>query len=278
MRISPNVATLPGDDPARRLEELAAVADDRGADTLWIPDHLQQSVPGRDRDEPLFEAYQALTWLAARTRRVRLGALVTSVAFRPPALLIKQVNGLDVLSGGRAWLGIGAGYPSAENEALGIGMPPTAERFETLEDTLRLAHHVWSGDRSAFEGATLRMPDPVLPPLPVARPHPPILVGGMGERKTLRLVARYADAANLFDIGDDAVLRHKLEVLRRHLDDAGRDPAAVELTIGVRWDGDSLDGTLSRIRDLERLGFTHAVVLRGVDWTPEDLTRILVAG
>ncbi len=150
----------------------------------------------------MLEAYTTLGFLAAQTERVRLGTMVSPVALRPPALLVKAVTTLGVLSGGRAWLGIGAGYHSAEAEALGLPLPPVAERFERLEQTLQVATRMWAGDETPFEGKHYRLGHPVDSPGPAQRPHPPILVGGAGARCTLRLVARYADACSLADIPD----------------------------------------------------------------------------
>ena len=153
---------------------------------------------------------------------MRLGAAVSAVTFRPPSLLIKAVTTLDVLSGGRAWFGVGAGYHEDEASAMELPLPPVAERFERLEDTLRLALQMWSGDSAPFHGRRHHLERPVGNPLPLARPHPPILIGGMGERKTLRLVAQYADACNLFDIPDGGkTIRRKLDVLRTPLRGGG---------------------------------------------------------
>jgi F420-dependent oxidoreductase-like protein len=188
---------------ARQLGDVARAADEGGLDTFWVADHLLQVDPHSRPDGPMLEAYTTLGFLAAMTRRLRLGTLVTAVTFRPPALLIKAVTTLDVLSGGRAWLGLGAGYAGDEARAMGLPLPATAERFERLEETLQLAAQMWSDDASAFAGRHYRLEQPISSPAPLTRPRPPILVGGMGERKTLRLVARYADACNLFDIPDE---------------------------------------------------------------------------
>ena len=221
MRISLSITDFASPAPlADRLTEIARAADAGGIDTLWVADHLLQSDPHSDPDGPMLEAYTTLAFLAARTRRVRLGTLVTAVTFRPPALLVKAVTTLDVLSGGRAWLGLGAGYAEEEARTMGMPLPPVAERFDVLEETLRLAGQMWSG--------------PFFP-APLTQPRPPILVGGMGERKTLRLVAQYADACNLFDIPDGGeTIRRKLDVLAAHCERFGRDPASVETTVSSR--------------------------------------------
>jgi F420-dependent oxidoreductase-like protein len=176
----------------------------------------------------MLEGYSALSYLAAVTRRVRLGALVTGVIYRHPGILVKTVTTLDVLSGGRAYFGIGAGWYEAVG--LGVPFPPRKERFERLEETLRIAKQMWSGKATPYNDKHYRLAEPLNSPQPISKPHPPILVGGAGEKKTLRLVARYADACNLYAFeGADAV-RAKLEVLRRHCDEAGRPYDQIERT------------------------------------------------
>jgi F420-dependent oxidoreductase-like protein len=200
MRISVSVTNYswPG-GPTRSAAALArvvAAAEDAGIDTVWVADHLLQADPTAGPGETeMYEAYTVLGYLAGRTSRVRLGAMVSPASLRPPALLVKAVTTLDALSGGRAWLGLGAGYHGAEAEALGLPLPPTAERFDRLEETLQIALRMWTGDETPFHGRYHQLARPVDSPGPVQRPHPPILIGGTGERRTLRLVARYADAA-----------------------------------------------------------------------------------
>jgi F420-dependent oxidoreductase-like protein len=184
-------------------------------------------------DDPMLEAYSTLSYLAGVTKRARLGTLVTGVVYRHPGFLVKAATNLDVLSGGRAYLGIGAAW--YEREAVGLGMPfpPVSERFERLEETLQIAKRMWSGDRTPYEGKHYRLAEPISSPQPLSKPHPPILVGGMGEKKTLRLVAQYADACNLFTaIGVDEVAR-KLDVLKRHCEDVGRPYDEIERTRAV---------------------------------------------
>lgn len=174
----------------QRLTDLAAFLDDTAVDTLWVADHLVQADPSCRTDEPMLEAYTVLGYLAAATRRLRLGTMVTAATFRAPALLVKAVTTLDVLSNGRAWLGIGAGYNTAEATAMGLFLPGTAERFERMSELLRLADQMWRGDHTAFLGEYLTAQQPIGSPRPVTAPHPPVLIGGTGERRTLRLVAR----------------------------------------------------------------------------------------
>jgi len=207
---------------------IAATAESSGFDSLWVMDHFFQ-IPGvGGLDEPMFEAYTLLGALAARTTRVRLGALVTGVTYRNPALVAKQVTTLDVLSGGRAVLGIGAAWFEREHEGLGFTFPPLAERFARLEEALQLCRAMFTQDTTSFQGRYYQLRDAPNRPAPLQPGGPPILVGGSGERRTLRLVAKYADACNLF--GDPATIRHKLAVLERHCADVGRDPATITKT------------------------------------------------
>lgn len=201
---------------------------------MWVSDHLLQADPTSTPDSEMLEAYTTLGFLAAQTERVRLGTMVTAVTYRPPAVLIKAVTTLDVLSRGRAWLGLGAGYQQDEARAMDL-LPALPERFERLEETLRLALQMWAGDASAFEGKHYHLARPVGNPAPVRRPHPPILTGGTGERRTLPLVARYANACNLFDVPDGgATVRHKLAVLAHHCEQIGRPYGEIERTISTR--------------------------------------------
>jgi F420-dependent oxidoreductase-like protein len=262
------------------LTRLVGAADRAGIDTVWVPDHLLQADPtARPGETEMYEAYTVLGYLAARTERVRLGTMVSPAALRPPALLVKAVTTLDVLSGGRAWLGIGAGYHGDEARALGLPLPPTAERFERLEETLRIATRMWAGDQTPFEGRHYRLERPVDSPGPARRPHPPILVGGAGERRTLRLVAQYADACNLFDIPDGGrTVRHKLEVLARHCADVGRPYEAVEKTLSTRLEaGESSEEFVRRCKAAAALGIEHMVVITVGPWRPEALATLAAA-
>src|SRR5262245_53964330 len=187
MRISISVTNYDGAD----LRDIARAADEAGLDTVWVNDHLIQADPHASPEGAMLEAYTTLGYLTAASERVRLGAMVSAVTFREPALLVKAVTTLDVLSHGRAWLGIGAGYQQDEAAALGLSMPPTAERFERLDETLRIALAMWAGDERPIHGAHYQLGHPVSYPPPATRPHPPILIGGAGEQHTLRLVAQY---------------------------------------------------------------------------------------
>jgi F420-dependent oxidoreductase-like protein len=258
--------TWPGGAPelASRLAEIAQTADAAGFHSLWVMDHFFQLEPMLGKaEEPMMEGYSALTYLAAITEKVKLGTLVTGVIYRNPGFLTKQVTNLDVLSGGRAYFGIGAGWYEREATGLGFPFPPTAERFEMLEETLQIAHQMWSGETGPYAGKHFQMEEALCSPLPLTRPHPPIMIGGMGERKTLRFVAQYGDACNLFARAGDDVLRHKLEVLQRHCDDVGRDYDDIERTtldtihlvpgeLGPRE-------AIAKCRALADLGIQHAI-------------------
>jgi F420-dependent oxidoreductase-like protein len=283
MRISLTVTNFswPG-GPARLAAELGRIArqaDEGGLDTLWVSDHLLQGEPGTDPTQEMLEAYTALGHLSAMTARIRLGALVSPVTFRAPALLIKAVTTLDVLSGGRAWLGLGAGYHQAEAEMMGLPLPPVAERFDRMEETLQLARRMWSGDDASFAGTYYRASRPLNSPPALTRPRPPILVGGTGEQRTLRLVARYADACNLFDIPDGgATIRRKLDVLAERCAAAGRPYDAIEKTVSTRLGADESPSAFAdRCRGLAELGLDHAVVLTSGPWTGEAVGRLVDA-
>jgi F420-dependent oxidoreductase-like protein len=212
------------------LAEVGRAAEDAGVANLSVMDHYLQIGGVGGADAPMLEGYTTLGYLAAHTSTAELQLLVTGVTYRHPGLLAKIVSTLDVLSGGRAVLGIGAAWYEREHAALGVPFPPTAERFERLEETLRIVHQMWSDDSGPFEGRHYRLAETLNSPQPLARPHPPIMIGGGGERKTLRLVARYADACNLFAGGPDTVAA-KLDVLREHCAREGTDYGRIRKTI-----------------------------------------------
>jgi F420-dependent oxidoreductase-like protein len=239
------------------LADVASAADEAGFDRISVMDHLWQiSVLGPPEHEML-EAYTTLGYLAGHTRRAKLLTLVTGVVYRDPGLLAKAVTTVDVLSGGRAMLGIGAAWNEAEARGLGLLFPPTAERFERLEEGLRICRQMFAGDETPFAGKHYRLDRPLNSPAPLSRP--PILVGGGGERKTLRLVAQYADACNLFQ---GPQIRHKLDVLKRHCDAVGRDYDDIEKTVLYNFDlGEKGERAGDIVTDLRRLagqGFTVA--------------------
>ena len=217
----------------RRLAEVARTADEAGFDSVAVMDHFFQIHMIGPPEQDMLEAYTTLGYLAASTTRTRLLTLVTGAVYRHPGILAKIVTTLDVLSGGRAWLGIGAAWNEEESRGLGIPFPPVAERFERLEETLQICLQMWRGDESPFDGKYYHLQRPLSQPEPVSQPHPPIMIGGGGERKTLRLVARYAQACNLF-AGPD--LPRKLDVLRAHCDAEGRDYEEIEKTCYFMFD------------------------------------------
>jgi F420-dependent oxidoreductase-like protein len=265
-------------DLGAQLGRIVRAADQAGLDTVWVPDHLLQADPNNTPEAEMLEAYTTLGFLAAHTERVRLGTMVTGVTHRLPALLVKAVTTLDVLSGGRAWLGIGAGYPGEEVGAMGLPSPPTAERFARLEETLKLAIQMWAGDATAFRGAHYRLERPLNSPNSLRRPHPPILVGGMGERRTLRLVAQYADACNLPDIPDGGqTIRHKLAVLARHCEAVGRPYEEIDKTVATRLEpGEPPEAFAKRCATLGQHGIEHVTVITNGPWT-EDTLGVLAA-
>ncbi len=267
------------DGPATLAAHLADVvrrADDSALDTVWLQDHLLARAPGSSINDPCLEAYTTLGHLSAISRRVRLGPMVSAATFRPAALLIKAVTTLDVLSDGRAWLGVGAGYDETEATAMGLPLPPVPERFARLEEILQLARRMWAGDERPFTGRHHRLDRPVGRPLPVTRPHPPVLIGGTGERRTLRLVAEHADACNVFDIPDGGrTIRRKLDVLADHCATVGRPVAEIDKTVSTRLGPDeSVDAFVDRCRRLAGYGLDHVVVLVDGPWTAQ---RVAVA-
>jgi F420-dependent oxidoreductase-like protein len=245
----------PGVGDGRALFEkvatIATTAETHGFDSVWVMDHLFQ-IPGIGKtEEPMFEAYTLLGGLAARTAAARLGAMVTGVTYRNPALLAKEVTALDVLSGGRAVLGIGAAWFEAEHRGLGFDFPPLTERFQRLEEALIICRAMFTEDAPSYDGRFYRIEGAVNRPRPVHPGGPPILIGGGGERRTLPLVARYADACNLF--GDAATITHKLGVLARHCDAVGRDPATITKTrLGTLVIGDTAKDAERRMTEFRR--------------------------
>jgi F420-dependent oxidoreductase-like protein len=220
-------------DPARiaaTLAETARIAEEAGVSSFTVMDHyFQMEVRGTAAAEPMLEGYTTLGYVAAKTERMTLGLLVTGVMYRHPGLLAKIVTTLDVLSGGRASLGIGASWYEREQRGLGVPVVPVSERFERLEETLQICKQMWSDNNGPYEGRHYQLAETLCVPAPLTRPHPPIVVGGGGEKKTLLLVARYADACNVFAMSPEDVA-HKLDVLRAHCADEGRDYDAITKT------------------------------------------------
>jgi F420-dependent oxidoreductase-like protein len=265
MKASIQIASFawPGGDAAigPTLARIGRAADEGGFDTVWVMDHFFQ-IEGMlgTVESPMLEGYSALSFLAGVTERVRLGTLVTGVVYRLPGYLAKTVTALDVLSGGRAWLGIGAAWYQREAEGLGFPFPPLGTRFEQLEETLRILLKMWSGDRSPFEGNQFRLAEPINSPQVVSKPHPPILVGGGGEQRTLRLVARYADACNLQAYIGPAAIRRKFDALRRHCQEQARDYDDISKTVaGVIYTGQPASEVVEQCRGLAAIGADHVI-------------------
>jgi len=263
---------------ADRLTETARVADQGGVAQLTVMDHWFQMEVLGGPPEPMLEGYTTLGYLAAVTERLRLGLLVTGVTYRHPGLLAKTVTTLDVLSRGRAMLGIGAAWYEREHDGLGVPFPTLSERFELLEETLQIVRQMWSGDQTPYAGTHYRLDEPVNVPPPVQTP-PPIMVGGSGERKTLRLVAQYADACNVFGSSPDEV-GHKLAVLRGHCDRLGRDYDRIEKTMIGRADPvEDPDGFLSAMEAYAAQGVSMVTLTPAGDdpvaWTTAVCERVL---
>ncbi len=225
--------TWPGGAPelGARLASIARTADDTGFDSAWVMDHYFQIPMAGPAEAEMLEAYTTLAYLAAQTKRLTLGTMVTGVTYRHPGVLIKQVTALDVLSGGRAWLVIGAAWFDREHEGLGVPFPPLKERFERLEEALQIAHQMWDpDDNGPFEGKHYQLKETLNVPPALSRPHPRILIGGTGEKKTLRFVAKYADACNIPAMAGPDFVRQKLDVLRGHCEREGRNYDEIEKT------------------------------------------------
>ncbi|MGO8947544.1 MAG: LLM class F420-dependent oxidoreductase [Ktedonobacterales bacterium] len=226
--------------------QIARRAERAGFYSLWVMDHFFQIPNIGPAENEMLEGWSALAFAAGQTNHIKLGTLVTGVTYRHPGLLVKTATALDVLSHGRAYFGVGAAWNEQEHRGLGVPFPSTSERFERLEELLQIAHRMWSGNEEPYAGTHYQLERPLNSPQSVTRPHPPILIGGSGEQKTLRLVAQYADACNLFAMGDD-VLRHKLDVLRGHCERLGRPYGEIEKTALsiLRLSADGSTGTMT---------------------------------
>ncbi|HEX3393575.1 MAG TPA: LLM class F420-dependent oxidoreductase [Acidimicrobiales bacterium] len=256
------------DQPASIAATVAATAraaEEAGVSSFSLMDHWFQMENFSRAEDPMLEGYTSLGFIAGHTETVTLGLIVTGVTYRHPGLLAKIVTTLDVLSGGRAQLGIGAAWYEREHAALGVPFPPVAERFERLEETLQICLQMWSDDNGPFEGRHYRLAETLCSPRPLSSPRPPILIGGGGERKTLRLVARYADACNLF-AADVDVVAHKLDVLRGHCDAEQRDYADITKTImAIGNPLDDPDAFVTRMAGYARLGVDTVAVMPAGD-------------
>jgi F420-dependent oxidoreductase-like protein len=245
------------------LAQIARTADQAGFESIWVMDHFWQIRGNGPPEHEMLEGYSALAFMAALTSRARLGTMVTGAVYRYPGVLAKTVTTLDVLSGGRAWLGIGAAWNEAEARGLGIPFPPIAERFERLEETLQICLSMWEGARGSekpYNGRHYQLERPLNVPQSLSRPHPPILIGGMGEKKTLRLVAQYANACNFFPTPE---LPRKLDVLRAHCKALGRNFDEIEKTAMFNFDvgekGEKVDKVIGGLRWLASMGIETVV-------------------
>jgi F420-dependent oxidoreductase-like protein len=248
--------TLPGvpQTLGPTLATTARIAEESGVSVFTLMDHWFQMEMMATSQDPMLEGYTSLGFLAGQTSTMTLGLLVTGVTYRHPGLLAKIVTTLDVLSGGRAQLGIGAAWYEREHRGLGVPFPALSERFERLEETLQICLQMWSDDEGPYEGRHYQLAETICSPPPISSPRPRVLIGGLGERKTLLLVARYADACNLFAISP-AEIGHKLEVLDRHCEAEGRDPAAIDRTIlALSNPLDDVDAFLSLMEHYSALG------------------------
>jgi F420-dependent oxidoreductase-like protein len=269
--------TLPGGNTSLgpTLAATARAAEDAGCSTFTMMDHWFQMEGFARAQDPMLEGYTSLGFVAGQTKRMTLGLMVTGVTYRHPGLLAKIVTTLDVLSGGRAMLGIGAAWYEREHRALGVPFPPISERFERLEETLQICNQMWSDNDGPYDGKHYQLAETLCSPRPIQQPGPKILIGGSGERKTLKLVARYADACNLFAMGPAEVQR-KLDILERHCETEGRDSAEIKKTIlgGVN-PLDDPDGFLATMEEYARLGI-DLVEIR--DLVPDPVAAITELG
>jgi F420-dependent oxidoreductase-like protein len=268
---------------APRLVDLAQAADEAGLTDIWLMDHfIQISIIGKAED-PMPEAYSTLSFLAGKTQQVRLGVLVTGVIYRQPGILVKTVSTLDVLSGGRAIFGIGAAWNEVESRALGIPFPPVQERFQQLEETLQIALQMWSGKAAPFHGEQYSLEKTLNSPQPISQPHPPILIGGGGEKKTLRLVAQYGDACNFFTHLEDVELLHKLDVLKSYCEQLNRSYDRIEKTIldTTHFTKEDLmsDKLIEICHHFHELGFSHMIFslpkVAGIDAIAEGFNKVI---
>jgi F420-dependent oxidoreductase-like protein len=278
--------TFPGVADADLFEHVASIitaAEENGFDSVWVMDHFYQIAMVGDRTEPMLEAYTTLAALAARTHRVRLGTMVTGVTYRNPALLAKIVTTLDVISSGRAILGIGAGWNEEEHNGYGFEFPPVRERFGRLEEAIKIITAMFAEEAPSFEGSYYKIDGALNYPRPVSPGGPPVLIGGGGEQRTLRLVARYADACNIF--GDASTVRHKLEVLAERCAEVGRDPAEITKTrlgtLVLRETNDEAAAAAEKMRakmGVDEEQFRTVVIAGGPDEVVEQVQPYLDAG
>jgi F420-dependent oxidoreductase-like protein len=253
----------------KNLADIARTADDAGFSSIWVMDHFFQ-IGDRARsaglgpvDDEMLEGYSTLAYLAGLTKKVTLGTLVTGVVYRHPGILVKTVTTLDVLSGGRAYFGVGAAWNEREAKGLGVPFPPVKERMERLEETLQIAKQMWSGKVDSYNGKYYQLAEAMCNPQPISKPHPRIMIGGGGEKKTLQLVAKYADACNLFARMGVDIVRSKLDILKQHCENAGRNYSEIEKTTlstcYLAPDKMSAQNVIDECKALAAIGIQHAI-------------------
>jgi len=247
-----------------KLKEIVTTAEEAGFYSLWVMDHYYQikGLFGEAYTDPMMEAYTTLGYFAGLTEKAYLGVLVTGVIYRHPSVLMKMANTLDIIAGGRTYFGIGAAWYENEARGYGIPYPSTSERFEQLEDNLQLAKALWESDETSFEGQHFSAPAITNNPRPLSTPHPRIMIGGTGPKKTLRMVAQYADACNIGAWVGTENMKKALDTLKEHCETQGRDYSTVEkTTLGTAHlsGDDTVDSVINRIKDLSEMGFTHAI-------------------
>jgi F420-dependent oxidoreductase-like protein len=243
----------------RDLRDIVTRAEAAGVYSIWVMDHFFQIEHIGPHTMDMLEGYSLLSYFAGITGRVKLGTMVTGVTYRYPGVLAKIATTLDVISGGRSYLGIGAAWFEREHKALGVPFPSTSERFERLEECLQICQQMWSDNNGPYQGKHYQLAETLCVPQPVSKPHPPILIGGMGEKKTLRLVAQYAQGCNLFQFAGVPTLKHKLAVLKEHCQELGRDYEAIVKTVLGRFNPEEPNQYLESLHEMAELGFTHAL-------------------
>jgi len=253
IKLSPQLCTVD------QLRAVWRLADDAGFDHVWIFDHFNP-IGGNPLDGDIHEGWTLLGAMAEATSRVRIGNMVTGNTYRHPGVLAKMATTVDHLSGGRLEFGLGAGWAEVEHTMLGLEFPGVGERLRRLEEACQVVKRLWTEERSDFEGRYYRLTGALASPKPVQRPHPPIWIGGGGERKTLRIVAQHADVWNMAG-GSVEDGRHKVEVLKRHCEDVGRDPAEIRLSVQLRLAPDDLDASLRQVDAFVAEGFTELVLI-----------------
>lgn len=246
-----------------KLAEIAQTADQGGFYSVWVMDHFFQIQVVGPVENEMLEGYSALSYLAGLTKNVKLGTMVTGVVYRYPGILVKTATTLDVLSGGRAYLGIGAAWNEREALGLGVPFPPVKERFEQLEETLQIAKQMWSGEVKAYNGQHFQLAETLCSPKPLSKPHPPILIGGVGEKKTPRLIAKYGNACNLFARVGAEVIQTRFDTIKRFCDEFGRDYNEIERTsldtVVIAPGQMSAADVIARCKEIADMGFQHAI-------------------